>query len=88
MPTAPPYTVHLGNMPFDATEGDVHDFFVDCAVKSVRIVEDKLERKPKGFAYVEFGTLDGLKKALEANGTQFHGRNIRISIAEARKWHS
>jgi translation initiation factor 4B len=85
LPSKPPYTAHLGNLSFDATEGDIGDFFTGCEVTSVRIVEDKLERKPKGFGYVEFGTLDGLKKALELSGTQFQGRNIRISVAEPRK---
>ncbi|KAB2576442.1 putative RNA-binding protein sce3 [Lasiodiplodia theobromae] len=85
LPTKPPYTAHLGNLSFDATEGDIHDFFMDCDVTSVRIVEDKLDRKPKGFGYVEFGTLDGLKKALALSGTQFQGRNIRVSVAEPPK---
>ena len=85
LPSKPPFTVHLGNMPFDATNGDVEDFFRDCAVSSVRIVEDKMDQKPKGFAYVEFKTLDGIKKALDLNGSQFMGRNIRISVAEPRE---
>lgn len=85
LPSKPPFTAHLGNLSFDATEGDIQDFFSGCSVTSVRIVEDKMERKPKGFGYVEFGTLDGLKKALDLNSTQFQGRNIRISIAEPRK---
>ena len=72
-------------MSFDATEGDIQDFFQGCSVTSVRIVEDKLDRKPKGFGYVEFATLEGLKKALDFNGTQFQGRNIRVSVAEPRK---
>lgn len=72
-------------MSFDATEGDITDFFSGCQVTSVRIVEDKMERKPKGFGYAEFATLDGLKKALDANNTQFQGRNIRVSVAEPRK---
>lgn len=71
-------------MSFDATEGDVQGFFSACSVTSVRIVEDKLERKPKGFGYAEFATLDGLKKALEFNGSQFQGRNIKVSVAEPR----
>lgn len=74
-------------MSFDSTEGDITDFFSGCEVTSVRIVEDKLERKPKGFGYAEFATLDGLKKALDANNTQFGGRNIRVSVAEPRKSH-
>lgn len=84
LPTKPPYTSHLGNLPFDATNGDIEDFFAGCDVASIRIVEDKLDRKPKGFGYVEFSTLEGLKKALELNGTQFQGRGIRISVADPR----
>lgn len=72
-------------MSFDSTEGDVHDFFGGCEVTSVRIVEDKLDRKPKGFAYAEFATLEGLKRALDLSGTQFQGRNIRISVADPRE---
>lgn len=85
LPTKPPYTAHLGNLSFDATENDIYAFFEGCSITSVRIVEDKLERKPKGFGYVEFATLDGLKKALELGGTQFQGRNIRVNVAEPRK---
>ncbi|KAF2126551.1 hypothetical protein P153DRAFT_79752 [Dothidotthia symphoricarpi CBS 119687] len=85
LPSKPPYTAHLGNLSFDATEGDVNDFFADCEVTNVRIVEDKLDRKPKGFGYVEFGSVDGLKKALALSGTQFQGRNVRVSVAEPPK---
>jgi translation initiation factor 4B len=88
MPSKPPYTAHLGNLSFDATEGDVTDFFADCEVTNVRIVEDKLDRKPKGFGYVEFGSVDGLKKALDLSGTSFQGRNIRVSVAEPRTLYS
>lgn len=86
LPTKPPYTAHLGNLPFDAMSMDIEDFFTGCDVTNVRIVEDKIERKPKGFGYVEFGTLDGLKKALTLNGTQFQGRGVRISVADPRKY--
>lgn len=83
-PSKPPYTAHLGNLSFDVTSSDISDFFADCAVTNVRIVEDKLDHKPKGFGYVEFGTPEGLKKALELSNAQFQGRNIRISVAEPR----
>jgi RNA recognition motif-containing protein len=51
----------------------------------VRIVEDKLDRKPKGFGYVEFGTLDGLKNALALSGSSLAGRQVRVSVAEPRQ---
>ena len=85
LPTKPPFTAHLGNLSFDITAGDIEDFFAGCQVTNVRIVEDKLDHKPKGFGYVEFETLDGLKAALQKGGTSFQGRNIRISVAEPRK---
>jgi translation initiation factor 4B len=84
LPTKPPYTAHLGNLPFDASQEHIEEFFGGCEVTSVRIVEDKIERRPKGFGYVEFASLDGLKKALELNMTQFRGRNIKISVADPR----
>src|SRR5438045_1295986 len=84
LPDKPPYTAHIGNLSFDATQADVQEFFAGCDVVSIRIVEDKVEMKPKGFGYVEFGSLAGLKKALELSGSQFSGRSIRISVAEPR----
>jgi translation initiation factor 4B len=85
LPTQPPYTAHLANLSFDATQGDISDFFRDCEVTNVRIVEDKMDRKPKGFGYVEFATLDGLKAALDLSNSNLAGRSVRISVAEPRK---
>ncbi|EZF74284.1 hypothetical protein H105_03982 [Trichophyton soudanense CBS 452.61] len=85
MPTQPPYTAHIGNLSFDATQADIQELFAECEVTSVRIVEDKLTGSPKGFGYVEFASVDGLKKALTFQGTSLQGRNIRVSIAEPPK---
>lgn len=54
---------------------------------NVRIVEDKLNKSPKGFGYVEFETVEGLKKALDFSGTTLQGRSIRISVAEPGEFH-
>lgn len=85
LPVKPPFTVHLGNLSFDATTGDVSDFFIRCECTNVRIIEDRVDMKPKGFGYAEFATRDGLKQALTLNGSQFQGRSIRISIADPPK---
>ncbi|KAF9997173.1 hypothetical protein BGZ79_009114 [Entomortierella chlamydospora] len=81
LPTRPPYTIHLGNLPFDATERDIEGFFIESRITSIRIMKD-YEDKPKGFGYVEFDNLDSLKKALENNGQSLCGRNVRVSVAE------
>ncbi|KAL5355819.1 hypothetical protein BJX96DRAFT_141909 [Aspergillus floccosus] len=85
LPTEPPFTAHVGNLSFDATSADISDLFAECGVTNVRIVEDKLTRSPKGFGYVEFETVDGLKKALDLSGATLQGRAIRVSIAEPPK---
>lgn len=63
---------------------EIEDFFTGCEVSNVRLVRDRLEDRPKGFGYVEFSTKDGLLKALDMNGAQLAGRNVRISVAEPR----
>ncbi|KAI1818807.1 hypothetical protein GGS20DRAFT_526952 [Poronia punctata] len=85
LPTRPPYTAHLGNLSYEATSESVNDLFADCEITSVRIIEDKIEQRPKGFAYAEFATVDGLKKALTYDGTSFQGRMIKVRIADPPK---
>ncbi|KAF3914963.1 hypothetical protein ABW20_dc0110269 [Dactylellina cionopaga] len=85
LPTKPPYTAHVGNLSFDATEDDISMYFAECSISSVRLVRDRMGDRPKGFGYVEFETLDGLKKALELNNGQLAGRNVRVSVADPPK---
>ncbi|RDA83459.1 hypothetical protein CP532_6080 [Ophiocordyceps camponoti-leonardi (nom. inval.)] len=82
IPDKPPYTAHLGNLSYDATIDSVTDFFEGCDVASVRIIEDREMQRPKGFGYVEFTNVDGLKKALDLDGQSFQGRLIKIKIAD------
>ncbi|KAI1302664.1 hypothetical protein F5Y03DRAFT_208918 [Xylaria venustula] len=85
LPTKPPYTAHLGNLSYEATSESVTDFFSDCEITSVRIIEDRIEQRPKGFAYAEFATVDGLKQALTLDGSSFQGRTIKVRIADPPK---
>lgn len=41
--------------------------------------------QPKGFGYIEFEELDGLKEALARSGGSVAGRNIRVGVAEPPK---
>ncbi|CAG8537298.1 9606_t:CDS:2 [Funneliformis caledonium] len=86
LPTSPPYTVHLGNLPYDLTltEDDVKKFFCESKINTVRILRDK-DDKPKGFGYVEFEDLESLTKALQLSGENLGKRPVRISVAEPRE---
>jgi RNA recognition motif-containing protein len=86
IPSRPPYTAYVGNLAFDAVEEDIEMFFQGAATKSIKVIRD-MEGKPKGFGYVEFDSVDGLKEALSRTGESFGGRQVRISVAEPRKYH-
>ena len=75
----PPY---VGNLNFETTEADLRDLFAPCGVTEVRLMTSRPDNRPRGYGYAEFKTLDGLKQALDLSGTQFAGRNIRVSVAE------
>ncbi|KAF9565435.1 hypothetical protein CPC08DRAFT_190477 [Agrocybe pediades] len=82
LPSQPPYTAFIGNLSFDLTESELEQFF--SGTKTVKIIKDK-DDKPKGFGYIEFEDLDGLKVALSKSGSNISGRTIRVSVAEPPK---
>ncbi|KAJ1307430.1 hypothetical protein OPQ81_001532 [Rhizoctonia solani] len=84
LPTAPPYIAYVGNLSFDLIEDDLGRFFAPETLKSIKVIRDR-DEKPKGFGYVEFETLDGLKNALSKSGTQLNSRTVRVSVAEPPK---
>ncbi|KAI0636185.1 hypothetical protein C8Q77DRAFT_1102013 [Trametes polyzona] len=83
LPTEPPFTAFVGNLTFDITEAELETFF-GAKTKNVKIIKDR-DDKPKGFGYVEFTDLDGLKEALAMTGTSLAGRSVRVSVAEPPK---
>ncbi|KJA13445.1 hypothetical protein HYPSUDRAFT_174038 [Hypholoma sublateritium FD-334 SS-4] len=84
IPSQPPYTAFVGNLAFDLTETELGEFFSGTKVKSIKIIKDK-DEKPKGFGYIEFDDVEGLKDALAKTGTNFSGRTVRVSVAEPPK---
>ncbi|CAE6381193.1 unnamed protein product [Rhizoctonia solani] len=84
LPTVPPYIAYVGNLSFDLIEDDLGQFFAPEPLKSIKVIRDR-DDKPKGFGYVEFETLDGLKSGLNKSGTQLNSRTVRVSVAEPPK---
>ena len=62
---APPrFIVFVGNLPFNATKETVEKHFGSVHPKSVRYLTDKVTKKGKGAAFVEFEGYDHMKTAL------------------------
>ncbi|KAK0557363.1 Eukaryotic translation initiation factor 4B [Tilletia horrida] len=84
LPDRPPYTAFVGNLAFEVIDADVAQYFAPHTAVSIRLVTGH-DGKPKGFGYVEFESLDGLKDALSRSGGQLAGRAVRVSVAEPPK---
>ncbi|KAF5294338.1 hypothetical protein FQR65_LT10791 [Abscondita terminalis] len=86
LPTAPPYTAYVGNLPSGIVQGDVNRIFKELKVKNVRLMMDKETDKFKGFCYVEFDTVEDLESAVEMDGhVEVEGQEIKIDVADGKK---
>ncbi|MFN8058887.1 MAG: hypothetical protein U0Q12_06945 [Vicinamibacterales bacterium] len=82
-----PVRLFVGNLPYDATEADVRDFFATVAAPvQVFLPIDRETGRPRGFAFVEFAERADAETAIERfNSQAFKGRTISVSEARARE---
>ncbi|XP_076236846.1 eukaryotic translation initiation factor 4H1 isoform X7 [Calliopsis andreniformis] len=86
LPTEPPYTAYVGNLPNGVVQGDVDKIFEKLNVKGIRLVKDKETDRFKGFCYVEFEDLADLEAALDMDGRlQVEESVIKIDVAEGKR---
>lgn len=86
MPTEPPFTAFVGNLPNGIVQGDVNQIFESLNVKNIRLVMDKETDKFKGYCYVEFETLADLQTAISMDAViVVENRRIKIDVAEGKR---
>ena len=76
--------LYVGNLPFQATEEDVGNWFTQVGVSpsNITLVRDRFSGQPRGFGFVEVTSDDDAGRAIQAlNGHDFMGRNVVVNEA-------
>ena len=84
-PNEPVKSVFVGNLAFKSSEDELRQLFAKYGeVKSVRIMTDRMTRRPRGFGFVEMNER-GAEAAIRAlNEHEFCGRKLRVNEANQR----
>jgi cold-inducible RNA-binding protein len=76
----------VGNLPFTATEAELHEFFAAAGTcSSVALMTDRMTGRPRGFGFVEMSSDEEAQRAVsQLDGRDFQGRRINVSEARER----
>lgn len=79
-------SVFVGNLAFKISPAELRQLFEQYGtVHNVRIMTDRATRRPKGFGFVEMDKPAAKRAITELNGSDFHGRDLKVNLANKRK---
>ena len=79
--------LYVGNLNYDMSEEDLRTAFAEHGdVPSAKIITDKFTGRSRGFGFVEMGSDDAGKAAMEnLNGKDVGGRQLVVNEARPRR---
>jgi len=79
---APSKTLYVGNLSYDSTAETLREAFTNVkdSLSDVRVMYGQ-DGQSRGFAYMEFDSVESAGKGLENNGIDVDGRAIRLDYA-------
>ncbi len=78
----------VGNLSFQATEEDIHNWFVEAGVtpQNITLVRDRFSGQPRGFGFVEIDNDEEAMRAIESlNNRPLMGRNTVVNEARPQR---
>lgn len=79
-------TIHVGNLPFTATEDDLRTLFAPHGdVRAVSLVNDRDTGRPRGFGFVDMDESAAAAAIAAVNGCELQGRPLRVNPAQQRQ---
>jgi len=75
--------LYVGSLSYDTSEDTLRDTFAQAGtVQSATIIIDRMSNRSKGFGFVEMGSDEEAKKAIEMfDGKELDGRSIVVNEA-------
>lgn len=76
----------VGSLSWNVDDDQLKEFFEQAGkVVSAKVISDRDTNRSKGFGFVEMGSDDEAKKAIdELNGKELDGRAVNVSEARPR----
>ena len=73
-------SIYVGQVDYEATPEELQALFQSCGtINRVTIMCDRYTGQPKGFAYIEFSSVDAVESAVLLNETEFRGRALKVT---------
>ena len=78
--------IYVGNLNYKVDENNLKETFNEYGtVESVKIIQDKLSGRSKGFGFVEMPDDSEGQKAIDTlNGSEFMERKMIVNVARTR----
>lgn len=78
--------IYVGNLTFGTNSDDLENLFSPHGeVTKASVITDRDTGRSRGFGFVEMGTPEAAKAAIEAlNGKSIDGRDLTVNVAKER----
>lgn len=79
--------LYVGNLSYETTADELKELFSKSGVvASADLITDRQTGRSKGFAFVEMGSEEAAKAAIESlNDTELNGRKLNVNEAKPRE---
>lgn len=78
--------IYVGNLPYSINEPQLEEGFSKFGeIVEAFLVKDRDSGRLKGFGFVTFATQAAAQAALAMDGQEFHGRNLKVSMAREKE---
>ena len=80
-------SLFIGNLPFRVSNQQLRQVFAEHGtVHNIRLMTDKLTKKPRGFGFVEMNKNHAKVAVKMLNGAEFMGRELKVNYANENKY--